>query len=159
MILISACLCGIHCRYDGAHNLISECRALYMNHNAIIVCPEIMGGLSTPRCPCEIQDGDGSDVLKKRARVITAAGVDCSDAFIKGAQLTSALAKRYKVNLAVFKSHSPSCGVRCIYDGSFSRTLRTGSGVTAALLQAQNIQVITETDFINHKERFTFASR
>jgi len=97
--------------------------------------------------PAEIQGGDGNDVLDSRARVVTSQGDDVTDAFIQGARAVLDLARLNRVNLAILKSNSPSCGCGRIYDGSFSRRLRPGDGVAAALLRRHGVKVLTEKDF------------
>jgi uncharacterized protein YbbK (DUF523 family) len=113
---------------------------------AVLVCPEVDGGLGTPRPPAEIVGGDGADVLRGRARVITDEGVDVTDAYVKGAERALAAARKAGATSAILKARSPSCGVGRIYDGSFSRTLEAGDGVTAALLQANGIDVVSDED-------------
>ncbi len=116
-------------------------------HNVIPVCPEELGGLVTPREPCEIQAGSGKDVLEGRSPVLNKKGEDVTEGFVKGAGETLALARQHSCFLAVLKARSPSCGCGIIYDGTFSGRLKEGSGVTAQLLLDNEIVVMTETDF------------
>ena len=141
MLMVSACLCGIACRYDAAAFADGELSRLVREGRAIPVCPECLGGLPTPRTPCEICGGDGDDVLEGRALVMDKNGQDQTAAFIKGAQYTLQAALSVGANQAILKARSPSCGCGCIYDGSFSGILRKGNGVTAALLLRNGIQV------------------
>lgn len=112
----------------------------------MLVCPEEDGGLATPRPAAEIRGGDGSDVLDGRARVVTEGGVDVTEAYLEGARIALERAREAGARTAILKSRSPSCGRGCIYDGSFSRTLKEGEGVTAALLEREGIQVLTEEE-------------
>src|SRR4030067_360761 len=110
-IIVSACLTGALCRYDGGHRLDEKVLRLSMEDEHVPLCPEQMGGLTTPRQPSEIIGGDGDDVLDGRARVVDAEGKDVTAQFIKGAKEGLAIAKRIDVKKAVMKEKSPSCGV------------------------------------------------
>ena len=145
-ILVSACLAGCECRYDGRANPTRKVSELVSEGRAIQVCPEEDGGLPTPRPPAEIVGGDGHDVLAGRARVMTATGQDVTDIYVKGAFKALEAARDAGATKAVLKSRSPSCGKGAIYDGSFSRTRTKGDGVTAALLAQHGIEVVTELD-------------
>ncbi|MBB6218244.1 uncharacterized protein YbbK (DUF523 family) [Anaerosolibacter carboniphilus] len=153
MILISACLVGVDCRYDGGSKRIDEIEKLVKEGKAILVCPEQLGGLPTPRIPCEIKDGDGSKVLEKGARVLNKEGEDLTDSFVKGAEETLKIAALYGVKKAILKARSPSCGKNRIYDGSFQKLLIDGDGVTAALLKKHGILVLDEEDFREYIEK------
>jgi uncharacterized protein YbbK (DUF523 family) len=144
MILVSACLLGINCKYNGNNNLHEK--TLKLGRKVIPFCPEQLGGLSTPRQPAEIIGGDGYDVLLGNAKVVTDTGKDVTSNFIKGAEMSAILADLTQARTAVLKANSPSCGVNCIYDGTFSRSKCKGDGVTAALLKQKGLQVITELD-------------
>lgn len=146
-ILVSACLLGKDCKYDGGNNFTPKLLELKKEHNLIPVCPEESGGLLTPREPCEIQNGTGKDVLEGKAWVLNKAGEDVTESFIKGAREILALAKENSCPMAVLKARSPSCGCGIIYDGSFSGELTEGNGVTAQLLLDNEIVVMTEKDF------------
>lgn len=143
-MLVSACLAGRACRFDGSSNLDDQVGRLVAEGRAVLVCPEVDGGLGTPRPPAEIVGGDGADVLEGRARVVTSGGVDVTDAYVAGARRALEAAQKAGATTAILKARSPSCGKGDIYDGSFSRSLRVGDGVTAALLQAHGITVVTE---------------
>ncbi|WP_018132689.1 DUF523 domain-containing protein [Effusibacillus pohliae] len=147
MILISACLIGCHCRYDGDSNLVEELKQMVERGEAIPVCPEQMGGLPTPRPPAQIVGGVGKDVLEGQARVMTDGGVDVTDAFLKGAEETLRIARLIGATRAVLKERSPSCGSSVIYDGSFTGGKKPGRGVTAALLEANGIRVSSEETY------------
>ncbi|HHY71572.1 MAG TPA: DUF523 domain-containing protein [Thermoanaerobacterales bacterium] len=140
--LISACLLGLNTRYDGESNPETVFLEMVKTGEAIPFCPEQAGGLPTPRDPSEIIGGDGRDVLKGKARVITDKGQDVTEKFLKGAKETCKLAKLLGVDKAILKSKSPSCGCKCVYDGTFSGSLREGMGVTAAYLREHGINVI-----------------
>ena len=136
-ILVSACLLGAPCRYDGTGKLepaLEQLRA--QGHTLVPVCPEVLGGLPTPRPPAERQS-DG--------RVVTRESVDVTAEYRSGAERALELARAHGCTLAVFKERSPSCGRGSIYDGTFSRTLVPGSGVAAQLLEEQGIAVYGES--------------
>jgi uncharacterized protein YbbK (DUF523 family) len=144
LVLVSACLAGRACRYDGGANPDDEIARLVASGRAVLVCPEEDGGLPTPRPPAEIVGGDGSDVLDGRAQVVTRDGRDVTDLYVAGAHRALEAARRAGATRAVLKARSPSCGVGAIYDGSFSRALAAGDGVTTALLRRNGIEVATE---------------
>jgi len=134
-VLISACLLGVNCRYDSDGKLIKEIERLKEIYNLIPVCPEIYGGLKTPREPAEIIDG----------KVINRKGEDVTENFIKGANETLYLAKLFNCKYAILKERSPSCGFGEIYDGTFSGKLVDGNGITADLLIKNGIMIIGES--------------
>lgn len=134
MILTSACLAGMRCRYDARIVPNETIVALVRDGKAIPVCPEMLGGLACPRVACEVQcDG----------RVCAKDGTDRTEAFERGAEETLRLARLYGADRAILKSKSPSCGCGRIYDGTFSGTLIEGDGVTAKLLKKHGIAVET----------------
>lgn len=133
-ILISACLLGARCRYDGAAKLHTLVSALAQRHELVPVCPEQLGGLPTPRPPAERQDG----------RVVTRSG-DVTEQYRRGAEETLKLCQLLGCEAAVLKERSPSCGHGQIYDGTFSGVLTVGDGVTAELLTAHDIPVYGES--------------
>jgi uncharacterized protein YbbK (DUF523 family) len=134
-LMISACLLGENCKYSGGSNLHAKVRALTEDpQNEILpVCPEVMGGLSTPRPPAEVQS-DG--------RVITKEGQDVTEAYRKGAEKVLELAESFHPDKIILQSRSPSCGVLERYDGSFRRHLVKGQGITAQVLQNAGFTVI-----------------
>jgi uncharacterized protein YbbK (DUF523 family) len=146
-ILVSACLLGTNCKYSGGNNLTPKVLELLKELNIIPVCPEELGGLLTPREPCEIQNGAGKEVLEGKVRVLNKKGEDVTEKFIKGAGETLDLAKKHSCTAAILKAKSPSCGCGTIYDGTFSHKFKEGSGVTAQLLLDNGIAVMTEDDF------------
>ncbi|AEV67859.1 DUF523 domain-containing protein [Acetivibrio clariflavus] len=145
-ILVSACLLGVNCKYNGGNNYNSEIKALASKYNLIPVCPEQLGGCPTPRLPAEIQKGSGRDVLCGKAKVMRKDGVDVSENFVKGAKEVLNIAKQTNIKLAILKSKSPSCGKGKIYDGTFSGNLIDGNGVTADVLEENGITVLSEKD-------------
>lgn len=112
----------------------------------MLTCPEVDGGLGTPRPAAEIVGGDGHDVLDGKARVVTEGGRDVTAEYVRGAELALAAARAAGATTAILKSRSPSCGRGRIYDGSFTRTAVVGDGVTAALLQRNGIEVLTDEE-------------
>ncbi|MDD4802231.1 MAG: DUF523 domain-containing protein [Syntrophomonas sp.] len=151
MKLISACLCGINCKYNGKNNLNKYYWDLLQQGDIIPVCPEQLGGLPTPRSACEIVGGTGKHVINGQAPVISSAGKDFSAQFIKGAHETLRIALQAGIDTAIFKSRSPSCGNGTIYDGTFSGNLIAGEGVTAALLKKNGIKVYNDQDYLKEK--------
>ncbi len=145
-VLVSACLAGRTCRFDGSSSKDALVASLVAAGRAVLVCPEVDGGLGTPRPPAEIVGGDGKAVLEGRARVVTEAGLDVTEAYLAGARRALDAARRSGATAAILKSRSPSCGKGGVYDGSFSKTLRAGDGVTAALLEAHGLTVLTDEE-------------
>ena len=119
----------------------------FLNSETLMpVCPEQLGGLKTPRAPQEIQGGTGEDVLNRKCKVININGEDVTQEFINGAEETLKIVRLFHIEEFIGKSKSPSCGCGQIYDGTFSRKLIDGDGVTTALLKRDGISVITEED-------------
>jgi len=136
MIIVSACLAGVPCRFDGQAKGYEKIKELVKKEKTILVCPEQLGGLTTPRLPSEIK-GD---------KVFSKAGTDVTAQFTRGAEITLALAKEYGSSRAILKSRSPSCGKGKVYDGTFSGQLVDGNGFTADLLLKNGIEVLTEEE-------------
>ncbi len=135
-ILVSTCLLGQNCKYNGGNNYSEKVAQYIKGHEVIPVCPEIAGGLSTPRVPCEIVKG-----------VVTNKNGEIKDKeYRSGAELCLKKALEEKVDLAILQSRSPSCGVKQIYDGSFTGKLISGSGVFAQLLVDNGIEVLDLED-------------
>lgn len=140
-ILVSACLAGFDCRYDGGNNLNEEIVELVRKGEAIPVCPEQLGGLTTPRNASEIKiEEDG------KAKVYDTEGTDVTEQFNEGALKTLKLAKLYCVKAAILKSRSPSCGCGEVYSGDFSGKLIEGDGITTKLLKDSGIRVISDDE-------------
>lgn len=131
---VSACLCGFPCRYDGKSKPDEKIKALYEEGRALPVCPEKLGGLTTPRTPCEIING----------RVISSDGEDRTNEYLSGSQRVLELCKKHGIKKAILKQNSPSCGSTHIYDGTFSGTLIEGEGCLTALLRKNGIEVTGE---------------
>jgi uncharacterized protein YbbK (DUF523 family) len=136
MKLCSACLLGIRCRYDGKSVPNKKVLELASKETLIPVCPEQLGGLSTPRVGAE----------QKYGKVITKEGDDVTKNFELGAKQAVELAKIFKCKTAILKQRSPSCGCGQIYDGTFSGTVIEGDGITTKLLKAEGIEVLSEDD-------------
>ncbi len=134
-LLISACLLGLPCRYDGGAKRLEGIGALLERHECVPVCPEQLGGLPTPRPPAECREG----------RVFTREGADVTAEFERGAQAALELARLFGCEAALLKERSPSCGCGVIHDGSFSGGLTAGDGVTAVLLKVKGIPVYGES--------------
>lgn len=134
--VVSACLAGCKCRYDGKDNENKYVKKLVEEGRAITVCPEVMGGLDTPRIPSEIV---GNKVLNKE-------GFDNTPYFEKGSMIALSKVKEFEIKKAILKAKSPSCGVRFIYDGSFSGQLIKGSGVFAKMLIEEGLELYEEGD-------------
>ncbi len=147
MILVSSCLAGLEVRYNGTHCLNNKIMKLIEENKAITVCPELLGGFSTPREPAEIIGGNGEDVLDGNAKVIEKSGRDVTELYIKGAYITLKKAIDVNATVVVLKEYSPSCGSSMIYNGEFIGEKIAGNGVTAALLKRKGLQVISERQF------------
>lgn len=139
-IIVSACLAGVKCRYDGKDNLVPEIRQMVLDGKAIALCPEELGGLPTPRIPCEI-------VNRKNFRIVNRENINCSHEFKSGANKVVEIAKILDAKLAILKANSPSCGFGEIYDGTFSGKLCKGNGITAEILHQQNLKILNEENF------------
>lgn len=150
LILVSACLLGVTCRYDGQSCPDAELRDLAAHGCVVPICPEVAGSLPTPRPPAEIEHAaaglDGAAVLDGQSRVVRSDGTDVSAQFITGARAALALAQKLGIQRAILKAFSPSCGVGRIPDGRFAGGLVTGDGVTAALLRRAGFELQSEAD-------------
>ena len=146
-VLVSRCLLGHRVRYDGGASGPYGQLARWQDEGRIIaLCPEVAGGLPTPRAPAEIPGGQGLDVLNGKAPVMTSEGEDVTAAFMDGAQQALALVVRHGIGIAILKANSPSCGNVQTYDGSFGGVKVEGQGVTAALLIRAGVQVFSELE-------------
>jgi len=146
-VLVSRCLLGHRVRYDGgASGPYAQLAQWQAEGRVIALCPEVAGGLPTPRAAAEIPGGQGVEVLAGKAAVITTEGEDVTEAFVSGARQALALVERHGIRLAILKANSPSCGNRLTYDGSFSGVKVEGQGVTAALLTRAGVQVFSELE-------------
>lgn len=147
MYIVSACLLGENCKYNGGNNYNEKVAELIKGHEYISVCPEMAAGLTSPRPPAEILDG----------RVYNDEGEDLTERFWEGAEKTlkeameKARALDEEIELAILKAKSPTCGSGEIYDGTFSHTVVRGDGIFARLLMDNGIKVISEEDLVNDK--------
>ena len=148
LILVSACLLGVACRYDGESRPSGKLNAYATCGTVVPICPEVAGGLPTPRPPAEIAGAaaglDGHAVLDGQTRVLCHDGTDVTDQFIAGAEAVLSAAQRLGIRRAILKARSPSCGAGRINEGRFAGSLVPGDGVAAALLKRNGIQVMTE---------------
>ena len=142
-IMVSACLAGENCKYNGGNNRNEKVLQLMRDHEVITVCPEQMGGLPTPRVPAEIRDGV---VTARDGRIV-------DREFRAGAEKCLEIAGREQPDLVVLQSRSPSCGVKQRYDGTFTGTLVEGAGVTARLLMDRGFKVVDVEDLTREREQ------
>ena len=140
-VLVSACLLGVNCRYNGVPKENTTVKELLNREEIALipVCPEQLGGLPTPRTPSE----------RKGESVVSSEGEDRTGAFTRGAQETLRLAKLYGCEAAILKERSPSCGNKEVYDGSFTGTVVTGEGVTAELLRKNGVKGFGESELVS----------
>lgn len=146
LVMVSSCLAGINCRYDGNNNRVEEIAEMVAAGKAITVCPEVFGGMSIPRDSCEIViDSNGKKCVK------TEEGRDFTKEFEEGARKTLEIAKVLGIDTVILQQRSPSCGLGKVYDGTFSRRLIDGNGLAADLLSSNGIRVYNDD---NYKEIF-----
>ena len=136
IILVSACLLGTNCKYNGKNNKNEKVLEYIKDKYVIPICPEVFGGLSTPRIPSEISDN----------KVINKDGIDVTKYFVDGANKTLDIAKALNIKKTILKQKSPSCGCGKIYDGTFTNNIINGDGITTRLLKENSIEVITEEE-------------
>jgi uncharacterized protein YbbK (DUF523 family) len=153
MIIVSACLAGINCNYKGESKQNDEVIALIREGKAIPICPEQLGGLTTPRSGARILNGNGKDVLNGRSKVLTDDRNDVTKEYLLGAKETLGIAEKFSVRVAILKQGSPSCGNGKTQGGENERKLVKGEGVTVALLKAKGIKVFTEEDL----DKFSYS--
>lgn len=139
--LISACLAGINCRYNGESPLNTDFAGLVDSGKAVPFCPEVLGGLPVPRSRCELVNNSTDGISVKGED-----GNDYTEAFIKGAEISLRLAIENNITTAIMKSRSPSCGRGRVYDGTFTGRLIDGNGITAELFINNGISVLTEDE-------------
>ena len=150
IVIISSCLIGMKTTYLGKSNCHQE--FLDMMKEGVVcipVCPEILGGLSTPRLPSEIHNGSGTDVIERRSHVKHIDGTDVTLHYLRGAREVLRLAGLLEPDLIIFKERSPSCGIHQIYDGTFSHRVIEGEGVTTALLRHHGFTVLSEKEYLD----------
>lgn len=136
-IIVSACLLGTNCKYNGGNNYNQELIEHLKNFEIIPICPECFGGLSTPRVPSEIIE----------EKVINKEGIDVTNNYLSGAKKALELAKSNNIKVAILKAKSPSCGEGKIYDGTFTNTLIDGDGITVRMFKDEGIKVYTENNY------------
>lgn len=139
MIIVSACLTGVNCKWNGKSKSCQKIMELVKNGKAIPVCPEQLGGLATPRSPSE----------QREDKVFTKDGIDVTMQFERGAKKALEMAKNNHCNKAILKARSPSCGCGKIYDGTFSGKVVDGDGIFTKILKNNNIEVITEEEYLS----------
>lgn len=149
MILVSACLIGKNCRYNGDNTLNKDIIAYLDGKPYLAICPETMGGLSVPREPVELVGGGGEAFWQGKALAKNKGGTDVSQQFAAGAKAVMDICQNNAIELAILKDGSPTCGNHLIYDGSFSSKKVPGNGVMAAILKSNGIKVISENDINN----------
>ncbi|SFC54300.1 DUF523 domain-containing protein [Clostridium uliginosum] len=158
MYIISACLCGVNCKYNGENNLNENCAKLFREGKAVLVCPEQLGGLCTPRRPTELNDLS-SEILNGNGKAMNDEGIDVTEGFLKGAYETLKIAKEVKATKAILKENSPSCGVNFVYDGSFKGDKIEGMGITAYLLTKEGIDVFSEEDLEPNRDKLVYLNQ
>lgn len=136
-IMVSGCLLGENCKYNGRNNYSEKVAEFIKGHEVVSVCPECLGGLPVPRVPAEIVNG----------MVINKEGENVDIQFRKGAEIALEIARKESIDLAILQSRSPSCGVKQIYDGTFSKNIIDGQGIFAKLLKENGFQIIDVEDF------------
>lgn len=152
MIGVSACLGGCRVRYDGKHQKIAAIESLVLKNEAVLICPEVLGGLPIPRDPAEIVGGDGFAVWEGKAKVMTNHGQDVTAMFQQGAILAYQKLKEAQIDTLILKENSPSCGSQWVYDGNFSGVKITGVGVATAYFINQGLTVYSETQWLKRRD-------
>lgn len=148
MILVSACLLGVNCKYNGGHNLRPEI-VKYKNSGLLVpVCPEELGGLPTPRNPAQFDRAAGDEALEGRSKIIDSTGKDVTKNFLAGAMKTLKIAREKGISIAVLKERSPSCGASLVYITEKGEQPTPGIGVTTALLEKSGIRVYSDEQFV-----------
>lgn len=145
-MIVSACLVGVNCKYNGGNNYDDKVKEFLKDKPYVIICPEQLGGLTTPRKPSEIDNIGGKEVLSGNSKVISCEDKDVTENFIKGAEESLKIAKMFNCKQALLKEGSPSCGCNLIYDGTFTGNKISGIGVTVALFKENNIEVFSEKE-------------
>lgn len=153
IILVSACLAGVNCKFDCDIKKSEKVAQLVLKGRAIPLCPEILTGFKTPRPAMEILGGDGKDVLGGKAKIIDKNGNDYTKKFTEGAKKVLKIAKILNIKKAILKSKSPSCGKDLRFDGTFKGKMVKGDGVLTALLKKNGIEIYSETELQELKIR------
>jgi len=143
-VVVSACLAGVACTHEAEAKTRDWAVQLVAEGRAVLVCPEVAGGLPIPRPAAEIVGGDGADVVRGRAHVISETGEDVTQHYLAGARKAAEAARVAGAQLAILKARSPSCGCGAIHSGTFDGELRAGDGVTAAMLKQEGLEVVSD---------------
>ncbi|WP_297421705.1 DUF523 domain-containing protein [Clostridium sp.] len=157
MYIISACLCGVNCKYNGKNNINERCMKLFREGKAVLVCPEQLGGLPTPRNPVELNN-TASEVIEGNGKALSNIGEDVTEEFLNGAYETLKIAKELGATKAILKEGSPSCGANYVYDGTFSGNKIKGKGITVQLLENEGITVFSDEDLEVNNEKLVYLS-
>ena len=143
-VMVSACLAGVACTHEAEAKTKAAILRLVNQGRAVLVCPEVAGGLPIPRPAAEIVGGDGADVVAGRAKVINETGGDVTQNYLAGARKAADAARAAGARFAILKARSPSCGCGAIHSGAFDGELRAGDGVTAAMLKQEGLEVVSD---------------
>ena len=143
-VIVSACLAGVACTHEAEAKTRTWAVQLVAEGRAVLVCPEVAGGLPIPRPAAEIVGGEGADVLNGRAKVISETGEDVTQNYLAGARKAAEAARVAGAQIAILKARSPSCGCGAIHSGTFDGELRPGDGVTAAMLKQKGLKVVSD---------------
>ena len=157
MYIISACLCGVNCKYSGKNNLNDRCMKLFREGKAVLVCPEQLGGLPTPRNPVELNN-TASEVINGNGKAISDQGEDVTKQFLDGAYETLKIARELGATRAILKEGSPSCGSNFVYDGTFTGNKIKGKGITAQLLEDEGMLVFSDEDLEVSNDKLVYLS-
>ncbi|MFW2489734.1 DUF523 domain-containing protein [Clostridium chromiireducens] len=157
MYIISACLCGVNCKYSGKNNLNDRCMKLFREGKAVLVCPEQLGGLPTPRNPVELNN-TASEVINGNGKAISNQGEDVTKQFLDGAYETLKIARELGATRAILKEGSPSCGSDFVYDGTFTGNKIKGKGITAQLLEDEGMLVFSDEDLEVSNDKLVYLS-
>lgn len=152
-VLLSACLAGVNCVYDGTNKFHPVFFRMHKKGDAVLFCPEALGGMKVPHSASEISGGGGLDVIEGRGKVFSKDGKDVTVFFVEGARKTLALAVKKGIKKAIMKSKSPSCGCGRIFDGTFTKNLVPGDGVTAALLKKSGLAIVSDAEYLEKLSR------
>ena len=157
MYIISACLCGVNCKYNGNNNTSERCLKLFKEGKAVLVCPEQLGGLSTPRNPVELNNA-ASEIIEGNGKALSSKGEDVTKQFLNGAYETLKIAKELGTNKAILKEGSPSCGANFVYDGTFAGNKIKGKGITAQILEDAGITVFSDEDLEVNNSKLVYLN-
>ena len=158
MYIISACLCVVNCKYNGQNNLNERCLKLFRDGKAVLVCPEQLGGLQTPRNPVELNNKAG-EVVEGNGNALNNKGEDVTKQFLNGAYETLKIARELGSTKAILKEGSPSCGVNLVYDGTFTGNKIKGKGITAYILEKEGITVLSDEDLEVNNSKLVYLNQ